>query len=143
MQVKINVNDPVLLNVINKMVDRSNIGIDKYGTTLKEDKSGLTFFLKQIQTELMDATLYLQRLKEEISNLREEKALLKELNEIDIIDEFIFLPKKKQSKDLKKHKKTGTGRGDHYTFTIDEPKYQRTLSSHLNSHLERHPEDND
>jgi hypothetical protein len=66
MQVKINVNDPVLLKVINKMVDRSNIGIDKYGTTLKEDKSGLTFFLKQTQTELMDAVLYIERAKEEL-----------------------------------------------------------------------------
>jgi hypothetical protein len=118
MQVTINVKDRVLLKVIDKMVDRSNNGIDKYGTTLKDDKSGLVFFLKQIQTELMDATLYLQRLKEEISNLREEKALLKELNDIDVIDAFEVLFKKK----IKKSLKTGNGRGDHYSFTIDEHK---------------------
>ena len=135
--------DPVVQCVVNKFVDRSDVGFAKYGKTLRNDQSDVFVWLNHLQEELMDATLYLQRLKEEISNLREEKALLKELNEIDIIDEFIFLPKKKQSKDLKKHKKTGTGRGDHYTFTIDEPKYQRTLSSHFNSHLEKHPEDND
>jgi hypothetical protein len=117
MQVTINVKDRVLLKVIDKMVDRSNNGIDKYGTTLKDDKSGLVFFLKQIQTELMDATLYLQRLKEEISNLREEKALLKELNDIDVIDAFEVPFKKK----IKKSSKPGNGRGDHYSFTIDEP----------------------
>jgi hypothetical protein len=135
--------DPVVQSVVNKFVDRSDVGYAKYGTTMRDDKSDVFVWLNHLQEELMDAALYLQRLKEEISNLREEKALIQELNEIDVIDEFIFLPKKKQSKDLKKHKKTGIGRGDHYTFTIDEPIYQRTLSSHFNSHLERHPEDND
>jgi hypothetical protein len=73
----------------------------------------------------MDATLYLQRLKEEISTLREEKALLKELNDIDVIDAFELLSdKKKQWKDSKKLKKPGTGRGDHYSFTIDEPDHK-------------------
>ncbi len=82
MQVKIDVNDPILLEVINKMVDRSNAGIEKYGTTLKEDKGNLTFFLKQIQTELMDAVLYLQKLKESTTEELQE-ALLKniEVNE--------------------------------------------------------------
>ena len=135
--------DPVVQSVVNKFVDRSDVGFAKYGKTMRDDQSDVFVWLNHLQEELMDATLYLQRLKEEISNLREEKALIQELNEIDVIDEFIFLPKKKQSKDLKKPKKTGIGRGDHYTFTIDEPVYQRTLSSHFNSHLERHPEDND
>lgn len=82
MQVKIDVKDPILLEVINKMVDRSNDGIEKYGTTLKEDKGNLTFFLKQIQTELMDAVLYLQKLKESTTEELQE-ALLKniEVNE--------------------------------------------------------------
>jgi hypothetical protein len=83
MQVTINVKDRVLLNVIDKMVDRSNNGIDKYSTTLEDDKSGLVFFLKQIQTELMDAVLYMQRLKEEITNMKEEK-LLRDIEDIDI-----------------------------------------------------------
>ena len=147
MQVTINVKDRVLLNVIDKMVDRSNNGIDKYGTTLKDDKSGLVFFLKQIQTELMDATLYLQRLKEEISDLREEKALLNELNDIDVIDEFVFIPKKKEKK-LKQKKSSGQkpGRGDHFTFTIDEPAYNaqaRYVSNTTRSHFDLlHPQDN-
>jgi hypothetical protein len=81
----------------------------------------------------MDATLYLQRLKEEVSTLREEKALLEELNasyadvnDIDVIDAFEVRSKKNRSK-------TGSGRGDTYSFTIDEP--IRFISDLTNSHL--------
>lgn len=148
MQVTINVNDPILLNVINKMVDRSNTGIDKYGTTLKEDKSGLTFFLKQIQTELMDATLYLQRLKEEISTLREEKERLKAVNDIDVIDAFEMRVKKNNTPSKQKH---GPGSNHIYTIEIDDPEViindpflGRYISDVTNSHFKfRHPEDND
>ena len=136
--------DPVVQSVVNKFVDRSDVGFAKYGKTMRDDKSDVFVWLNHLQEELMDATLYLQRLKEEISDLREEKALINELNEVDIIDEFIFIPKKKEKK--LKQKKCSVqkfGRGDHYTFTIDEPKYQRTLSSIANSNLNLHPEDND
>ena len=136
--------DPVVQSVVNKFVDRSDVGFAKYGKTMRDDKSDVFVWLNHLQEELMDATLYLQRLKEEISDLREEKALINELNEIDIIDEFVFLPKKKEKKvKQKKSLEQKLGRGDHYTFTIDEPKYQRTLSSIVNSHLNLHPEDND
>ena len=136
--------DPVVQSVVNKFVDRSDVGYAKYGKTLRDDTSDIFVWLNHLQEELMDATLYLQRLKEEISDLREEKALINELNEIDIIDEFIFIPKKKEKKlKQKKCSEQKFGRGDHYTFTIDEPKYQRTLSSTANSHLNLHPEDND
>jgi len=136
--------DPVVQSVVNKFVGRSDVGFAKYGITMRDDRSDIYVWLNHLQEELMDATLYLQRLKEEISDLREEKALINELNEIDIIDEFVFLPKKKEKKaKQKKSSEQKLGRGDHYTFTIDEPKYERTLSSIVNSHLNLHPEDND
>jgi hypothetical protein len=136
--------DPVVQSVVNKFVDRSDVGFAKYKMTLRDDQSDVFVWLNHLQEELMDATLYLQRLKEEISDLREEKALINELNEIDIIDEFIFIPKKKEKK-MKRKKSSGPklGRGDHFTFTIDEPKYQRTLSAYASGHLDLHPEDND
>jgi hypothetical protein len=59
--------------------------------------------------------LYLQRLKEEISTLREEKALLNEINDIDVIDAF-EVPTKKKDKPMK----TNIGRGNHYAFKIDD-----------------------
>ena len=75
--------DPVVQCVVNKFVDRSDVGYAKYGKTLRDDQSDIFTWLNHLQEELMDATLYLQRLKEEISTLREEKALLNELNDID------------------------------------------------------------
>ena len=75
----------------------------------------------------MDATLYLQRLKEEISTLREEKELLKNINDIDVIDAFEVRVKKKNP--LKSEKVIG----EHYSFTIDEP--MRFVSDITNEHL--------
>jgi hypothetical protein len=138
MKQEIEFRDPVVQSVVNKFVDRSDVGFKKYGKTLRDDKSDVFVWLNHLMEELMDATLYLQRLKEEISTLREEKALLQELNDIDVIDAFEVRVKKKT-----KSLKSGIGRGDHYSFTIDEPKYNRTLSSTASSHLNIHPEDND
>ena len=49
----------------------------------------------------MDASLYLQRLKEEITNLREERDLLQSIRDLEVVEEF--------------HE-----RGHPYSFTIDE-----------------------
>jgi hypothetical protein len=100
-------------SVVNKFVDRSDVGFAKYGKTLRADQSDIFTWLNHLQEELMDATLYLQRLKEEISTLREEKELLQSINDIDVIDAFevpTYRPKKKSSA-----KKNGHGRN----FTID------------------------
>ena len=99
--------DPVVQSVVNKFVDRSDVGFAKYGKTLRDDSSDVFAWLNHLQEELMDATLYLQRLKEEITTLREEKALLRELNDIDVIDAFEVKVKKK-----KKNLREKPGRGD-------------------------------
>ena len=99
--------DPVVQSVVNKFVDRSDVGFAKYGKTLRDDSSDVFEWLNHLQEELMDATLYLQRLKEEITTLREEKALLRELNDIDVIDAFEVKVKKK-----KKNLKERPGHGD-------------------------------
>jgi hypothetical protein len=62
--------DPVVENVMGKYHHRSRVGIEKYGTTLYDNNTDE--FLKHLQEELMDATLYLQKLmdlKEEITIL--------------------------------------------------------------------------
>lgn len=108
--------DPVVQSVVNKFVDRSDVGFAKYGKTLRDDSSDVFAWLNHLQEELMDATLYLQRLKEEITTLREEKALLRELNDIDVIDAFEVKVKKKQrlkdSWNIKTRSKEKFGRGD-------------------------------
>ena len=127
MKQEIEFRDPVVQSVVNKFVDRSDVGFAKYGKTLRNDKSDVFVWLNHLQEELMDATLYLQRLKEEISTLREEKELLKSVNDIDVIDAFEVRVKKKKSL------KPGNGRGDTHSFTINEP--IRFISDTTNSHL--------
>ena len=53
--------DKVVTQVLNKFKERSKIGIKKYGTTLHENNTDN--FLNHLQEELMDAILYLQKLK--------------------------------------------------------------------------------
>ena len=112
--------DPVVQCVVNKFVERSDTGFAKYGKTLRDDKSDLFTWLNHIQEELMDATLYIQRLKEEISDLREERDLRNAIQDLDVVDPETVTSKKKEKKRLK----SGNGRGDHYTFTIDEPEHK-------------------
>ena len=62
--------DPVVERVVDKFVSRSDIGFEKYGTTLDEERTtklkGLLKYLQDIQEELMDAILYIQTAREEI-----------------------------------------------------------------------------
>jgi hypothetical protein len=62
--------DQIVQQVVNKYTERSNVGYNKYGTTLQENNKDN--YLKHLQEELMDATLYLEKLMtqhEEIINL--------------------------------------------------------------------------
>jgi len=52
--------DQVVETVIDKYYDRSQVGITKYGTTLETNNKDN--YLKHLQEELMDATLYIQKL---------------------------------------------------------------------------------
>ena len=68
--------DPVVRNVVDKFVDRSNVGYAKYGSSLDDERrlkmKGLTKYLNDIQEELMDAVLYIQAAREELQDLSEE-----------------------------------------------------------------------
>lgn len=57
--------DPVVERVVDKFVSRSDVGFAKYGITLEDDKSNIFAWVNHLQEELMDAVLYLQKLKEE------------------------------------------------------------------------------
>jgi D-lyxose ketol-isomerase len=58
--------DLIVDNVIDKFNKRSEIGISKYGTTLEENNLSLLSWLNHLQEELMDATLYAEKLKSEL-----------------------------------------------------------------------------
>lgn len=57
--------DSIVKRVINSFKKRSERGLEKYGTTL--DRNDLTNleWLQHLQEELMDATLYIEKLKDE------------------------------------------------------------------------------
>ena len=60
---KTRMKDPVVESVVKKYEDRSKVGIHKYGTTLQDNNLSLTEWLTHLQEELMDATLYIEKLK--------------------------------------------------------------------------------
>ena len=68
--------DPVVRNVVDKFVSRSDVGYEKYGSTLHDERifkmKGLQKYLNDIQEELMDAVLYIQTAREELQDLSEE-----------------------------------------------------------------------
>ena len=51
-----------------KFEQRSQTGIKKYNTTLEREDLDLQEWLNHLQEELMDATLYVERLKAEIGD---------------------------------------------------------------------------
>jgi hypothetical protein len=70
--------DPVVERVVDKFVSRSDVGFAKYGITLDDDKSNLFQWINHLQEELMDAVLYMQKLKESSTEEMQE-ALLKNI----------------------------------------------------------------
>jgi hypothetical protein len=54
--------DKIVSLVIDKFAERSRIGIEKYGTTLEDNDTD--DFLNHLQEELMDAVLYIEKLKQ-------------------------------------------------------------------------------
>ena len=68
--------DPVVKNVVDKFVSRSNVGYEKYNNTLDDERrfkmKNLQGYLNDIQEELMDAVLYIQTAREELRDLSEE-----------------------------------------------------------------------
>lgn len=55
--------DSIVQEVIDKFYSRSETGIKKYGTTLDRNDLNLTQWLNHLQEELMDAILYIEKLK--------------------------------------------------------------------------------
>ena len=57
--------DPIGESVVKKYEERSKVGIHKYGTTLQDNELSLLEWLTHLQEELMDATLYIEKLKQQ------------------------------------------------------------------------------
>ena len=83
--------DPVVRNVVNKFVKRSDVGFDKYGQTLDTERKtrmkDLVGYLNDVQEELMDAVLYIQSARDELQDLSEE-ALVDKFKEDEYEETF-------------------------------------------------------
>ena len=80
--------DPVVKNVVDKFVSRSDVGYEKYGRTLDDERTGghknLAGYLNDVQEELMDAILYIQAAREELTDLKKYN---KSAAQMDMIDQ--------------------------------------------------------
>lgn len=80
--------DPVVKRVVNKFIERSNEGYRKYGRTLHDERSeglkDLAGYLNDVQEELMDAILYIQAAREELTDLKKYN---KSSAQMDMIDQ--------------------------------------------------------
>jgi hypothetical protein len=68
--------DPVVRRVCDKFVERSDVGYEKYNSTLDDERrlkmKNLQGYLNDIQEELMDAVLYIQAARDELQDMSEE-----------------------------------------------------------------------
>ena len=77
--------DIIVKKVCDKFIDRSNVGFEKYGTTLEDERrlkmKNLQGYLNDIQEELMDAVLYIQSARDELQDLTEESLIQRCIDE--------------------------------------------------------------
>jgi hypothetical protein len=60
--------DSVVQSVISKFIGRAQFGKEKYGTDLDRTDLGTLDWIQHAQEELMDGILYLEKLKQMVSN---------------------------------------------------------------------------
>ena len=58
--------DSIVESVVSSFKQRSNVGIRKYNKTMDRNDLSTLEWLQHLQEELMDATLYLEKLKKEL-----------------------------------------------------------------------------
>jgi hypothetical protein len=63
--------DSIVAAVIKKFSDRSEVGIKKYGVTLDRTDLKTADWIQHTQEELMDAILYLEKLKTVVNSDKE------------------------------------------------------------------------
>lgn len=57
--------DKIVEDVIKRFKERSEAGIEKYGTTLYDSPDGFYTFLNHLAEEMMDGLLYIEKLKQQ------------------------------------------------------------------------------
>ncbi len=74
--------DPIVKQVVDQFVSRSDVGYNKYGQTLDAERrqgvKNLGEYLQDVQEELMDAILYIQAAKEDLATTPHCKCTVKD-----------------------------------------------------------------
>ena len=73
---RVEIKDTIVEEVVRKYQERSAVGILKYGTTLDRTDLSLDNWLQHVQEELMDATLYIERLRRELKQKEKDNILM-------------------------------------------------------------------
>lgn len=60
--------DPIVNNVIDLFEARSDAGMQRYGTSMAANPKTLLAWILDAQEELMDAILYLERMRQELGD---------------------------------------------------------------------------
>ena len=98
--------DPVVRRVVQQFIDRSNVGYKKYGQTLDSERrqgvKNLGGYLQDVQEELMDAILYIQAAKEELSDKPYCKCEVKDVENKTTLGDLTALAELKEKMDNKK-----------------------------------------
>ena len=66
--------DSIVDTILNKFVDRAEMGFAKYNNTLDRKDLSKLEWINHAQEELMDGILYLERLKQEVINDKQSSA---------------------------------------------------------------------
>ena len=61
--------DPIVDAVRQKLLDRSKVGIQKYGTTMERDDLSRLDWLRLFQEELLDGAVYMERIIQDEQNV--------------------------------------------------------------------------
>ena len=64
----LNMTDPIVDAVRQKLLDRSQVGIQKYGTTMERDDLSRLDWLRLFQEELLDGAVYMERIIQDEQN---------------------------------------------------------------------------
>ena len=61
---KLKLEDKAVQGVVNKILERSNVGLKKYGTNLNREDLTQLDWINHAQEEAMDLCLYLEKIKQ-------------------------------------------------------------------------------
>ena len=73
--------DSIVESIRKQLLERSNVGIEKYGTTLDRSDLSLLEWLEHVKQEQMDSVLYLEKIIQEIKKAKQDLQLPQRQNQ--------------------------------------------------------------